>query len=276
MERVEPKSDTGYESFLKKAGPLFDLDWRKFRRRSARRHVEERMWQLGCAGYQDYLERLCADAGEARRLPDRMRVTVSRFWRERECWQELAGVVLPALIAARQRGAPLRAWSVGCCNGEEPYSLALVFRGIIGSTAVDILATDIDEVVLGRAREGCYGKSSLREVPAGILARFFYPRGQLSCVDQETKDLVSFKRHNFVDDVPPADMDLILCRYLAFTYYQGPRRLEAARRIWEALKPGGALMIGRKDRLGLKEKELFERWPGTGVVYTKKPLMGQS
>ncbi len=239
------------------------------------------MWRSGCGIWVAPVIRITwnvceATPGEARRLPDQMRVTVSRFWRERECWQELAGVVLPALIAGGKKGAPLRAWSIGCCNGEEPYTLALAFRGIIGSTVVDILATDIDEVVLGRAREGCYGKSSLREVPAGILSRFFCPRGQLSCVDQKTKYLVRFERHNFIDDILPDNMDLILCRYLAFTYYRGSRQREAARRIWEALKPGGALMIGRKDRLGLEGNGLFQRWPGTGVVYRKKPLKAQS
>ena len=61
-------------------------------------------------------------------------------------------------------------------------------------------------------------------------------------------------------DPLPGEMDLVLARYLPFTYYKGTRRHAAAQRLWLALRHGGALMIGCKEDLGLPERDLFEPW----------------
>ena len=268
--------DITYDSFLKSAGELAELDWRKFRRRSARRHLEERLQELGLPDYGQYLEHLRVDTEEVLRLPDLMRVTVSRFFRERACWLELSEKVLPALLESREADEPIRAWSVGCCNGEEPYSLAILFLSNLYSSAklrnrkVEILATDIDDKVLARARDGCYQKSSLREAPGEVVEHFFSLDRRGRCLHEDVKALIRFKKHNFMEDQLPLGMDLVLCRYLAFTYYRGERRRQAALRLWEAVKPGGALMTGRKESLGPGEAGLFEPWPETEVIYRKK------
>lgn len=271
-----------YDSFLKAIGGKLDLDWRKYRRRGARRNLDRRLAQLNLSDYGRYLELLDRDREEAEHLPELLRVTVSRFFREQDCWLELAEVVLPELMGYLDEHEPLRAWSVGCCGGEEPYSLALIFLSTFSSRAgngdqggmADILATDIDDDVLARARKACYQRSSLREVPDKLLTRFFHQSGGRYCLDDAVCSLVSFKRHNIMEDSPPAGMDLVLCRYLVFTYYLGERRYRAARRLMEALKPGGALMIGRKDALGPREKDLFEPWKGTEVVFRRRAIPG--
>lgn len=264
-----------YDDFLKETGKLLDLNWRKYRRRSARRHVEERLRELGLEDYSQYLERLRRDPEEAGRLPERMRVTVSRFFREKECWGELAEKVLPQLLKDRSQGTALRVWSIGCCNGEEPYSLAILllssFAAHVNSNTFEILATDIDEEVLARAHEGCYENGSLREVPTGFLGRFFILKDHWHCVVGPARSMVRFERQNFMEDsLPPQEFDLVLCRYLAFTYYRGDRQYRAAQRLWSAIRPGGALMIGRKEELGLREEEFFEHWPGAGVTFRRK------
>lgn len=263
-----------FDEFLKAAAGPLEMDWRKYRRRAARRHVEERLEELGLPDFSAYLEFLSNEPLEARRLPDIMRVTVSRFFRDGDCWRELTGAVLPQLLAGKQggepAGEPLWALSIGCCNGEEPYSLAIALLSLGHDTQVEILATDIDEMVLERARAGCYGEGSLREVPDEILARFFHPEGNLMCIEGRVKSLVRFERRNIMEDPLPGKMDLILCRYLAFTYYEGGRRRQAAERLWQVLRPGGALMIGRKEALGPDEADLFKPWPGTGAIFKRR------
>lgn len=258
-----------YDEFLKAvAGPL-ELDWRKYRRRSARRHVEKRLQELGLSDFRQYVELLSADSAEAKRLPDLMRVTVSRFFRDCRCWQELAQVVLPQLMTGKQAGEPLKALSVGCCGGEESYSLAIALLQAGRGSEAEIIATDIDEQVLKRARGGCYGKGSLREVPDDVLAGFFHPDRGLMCVEGRVKSLVRFELLNFMEDPLPESLDLVLCRYLAFTYFRGSRRRRAAERLGQSLRPGGALMIGGKEALARAEADLFEPWPGTGAIFTK-------
>lgn len=263
-----------YDQFLKQAGPQLDLDWRKYRRRASRRHVEERIGQLSLAGYEEYLERLRTDPEEAGGLADLMRVTVSRFFRDRDCWRELAELVLPELLK-NNAGGPLRAWSIGCCGGEEPYSLTILFLSQSGQLAagnqhLKILATDIDGQVLARASRGCYDAGSLREVPPGLLEKFFREEKHRKCVNAPVKKPVTFLLHNFMEDaLPPEGIDLLLCRYLAFTYYRGSRLRRAALRLHQALRPRGALMIGLKEQMR-GQQDLFEPWPGTSSVFRKK------
>lgn len=85
------------------------------------------MRDLGLKDYGAYLDLLRRDPGEAAGLADRMRITVTRFFRERERWDILVDRVLPGLVAALGEGGRLRVWSAGCCGGEEPCTLAMLW-----------------------------------------------------------------------------------------------------------------------------------------------------
>lgn len=264
-----------FDRFLQEAAPLEGLAWRKYRRRSARHRVEFRIRELGLDGFDAYLDLLRSDPKERAGLADLMRVTVSRFFRERDRWRTLADQVLPALVAEKTAiadAAPLRAWSAGCCGGEEPYTLAMVWLESIApfhpGSAIEIVASDIDETSLERAAAARYDSSSLREVPSGARARFLLRQNGLWTVSDEVKGLVRLERRNVMSDPLPSGMDLILCRYLAFTYYRGERLSAATHRLWEALRPGGTLMVGKKE--GGPESPLFEKWPGCDGFYRKK------
>ena len=260
-----------FDHFLKIAAPALDLNWRRYRRRAARHRVQQRLEELGLEDFADYLEVLAADAAEAADLPDRMLVTVSRFFRERQRWENLAGSVLPALRGELTPGCALQAWSAGCCGGEEPYTLAMLWQedlaGDEDEAPIEILATDIDAASLERAGKGQYRESSLREVPDRMRHRLIRENG-LRRVDSRVREAVRFREHNLLEDPPPRGQDLVLCRYLAFTYYRGQRRLAAVRRLHAALRPGGALMIGRKEELG-PAAGLFAPWPDAPGVFRR-------
>lgn len=262
-----------FDEFLKEACPPLDLEWRKYRRRAARHRVNDRIAKLGLTGYEDYLDRLRVDQAEAAGLADRMRMTISRFFRERPCWKDLGDEVLPALLADMPPARPLRVWSAGCCGGEEPYTLALIwleqFRDRSPDREIEIVATDIDAASLERARKALYGPGSVREVPQAVLHRHFNWTGQGWQLGNHVKDMVDLKSHGLMDDPPPGKIDLVLCRYLVFTYYRGTRRVMAASRLHDALRPGGALMIGRKEELDDEVTQLFTSWPGAGGIFRR-------
>jgi chemotaxis protein methyltransferase CheR len=255
-----------FDDFLKRACPELGLNWSKYRRRSARRRVESRMREIGMDGFSSYLELIKEDPAEAAMLPDLMRVTVSRFFRERKLWDELAENALPNLLDQKQPGDTVRVWSAGCCGGEEPYTFAIVWLDRLQpgypGLELEVLATDIDEASLKRAIGGRYTQGSLREVPAATLERWFSFEKGLWNLDERVKRLIRFERSNLLTDPPPRGMDIVLCRYLAFTYYRGERLLSAAMRLHEALRPGGLLMIGRKELLAPPVLEFFRPLEG--------------
>lgn len=166
-----------FDHFIRAACSGRDLEWRKYRRAS-RKRVLDRIHALDLRGYEDYLQHLDTHPEEAARLPNLLRVTVSRFFRDRECWQELAEQVIPGLIS-QSRGTTLQALSIGCCGGEEPYSLALIWAEHIQPAfpeySLAITAMDLDSPSLARAGEAWYHRSTLREVPEEIKARWFLP-----------------------------------------------------------------------------------------------------
>ncbi len=248
-----------FDGFLREACPPLDLQWRKYRRRSARHRVAARMRELGLEGFPSYLAFLRNHPEESAALADRMLVTVSRFFRERQCWQRLADDVLRQEITAG--GGPYRVWSAGCCGGEEPYTLAMLWRSLMesspGGRALEITATDVDGASLERAAAGLYDPSSLREVPESLRGRFFHREGGSWRLDEGVIREVSLGEANLMTDPSPGEQDLVLCRYLAFTYYRGERRMEAARRLFSALRKGGVLFIGRKEGPGPDEGSLF-------------------
>jgi chemotaxis methyl-accepting protein methylase len=260
-----------YDDFLRKACPSLDLEWRKYRRRAARHRVNERIEELGLKDYGEYLQRLRTDPQEADALPDLMRVTVTRFFRDSKSWELLQQRVLPELLTSTPGGRPLKSWSVGCCGGEEPYSLATLWLyGLppeFSGRSIRILATDIDPDALKRADRAVYTRSSLREVPEIFMRSAFRREGDYYRLAPEVRRMVALRRHNLMTDPPPAEMDLVLARYLPFTYYTGTRRRQAAERLWQALRPGGALMIGLKERLSHRELELFQPWPETEGLF---------
>jgi chemotaxis methyl-accepting protein methylase len=135
---------------------------------------------------------------------------------------------------------------------------------------MQVLATDIDPDALERADRAVYSRSSLREVPEPFMQSVFRGEDHLFHLAPEVRDTVILFRHNLMTDPLPMGMDLVLARYLPFTYYTGNRRRFAAERLWQALRPGGALMIGLKETLSLRERELFEPWPETEELFFRR------
>jgi chemotaxis protein methyltransferase CheR len=260
-----------FDRFLRLACPGLDLEWRKYRRKGARKRVDARIRELGLAGYDEYLEHLRANPREAEGLAGLMLVTVSRFFRDRECWQEL----LHALSGPARAGAGrvLKALSAGSCGGEEPYSLAIAWRTFLQTrypdSALEITAIDLDEPSLARAREAFYTERTLREMDPDLRDRWFRPEGSMLLLDPEIRRMVRFRRADLMRDDPGGPYDLVLCRYLFFTYFSGQRRLRAAERLHRALRPGGLLMIGAKEELNPSDMLLFSPVPGAGCLYAR-------
>lgn len=102
-----------FDRFLQEACPPLNLEWRKYRRRSARHRVDARLMELGIDSYGGYLEMLRSEPREAALLPDLMRVTVTRFFREERTWRDLKDLILPGLLSGTDATRPLQAWSAG-------------------------------------------------------------------------------------------------------------------------------------------------------------------
>lgn len=250
-------SDPDCVAFLQHALPRLGLRWAGFRkvRRQVCRRIARRCAELGLADLAAYRRFLDDHRDEWARLDELCRVTISRFGRDRGLWTWLARDELPRL-AARAVAAgrcELRAWSAGCGAGEEPYTLAIAWLVEVApgwpSVGLEILATDIDGHQLARARRGCYPPAALRELPETWRRAAFTVRGDEECLEPRARGLVRFERHDVRTPPPPGAWDLILCRNLAFTYFDEALQRAVARSLRAALHAGGVLVVGSHERL---------------------------
>jgi len=202
------------------------------------------------------------------------RVTISRFYRDKMVFAILEQEVLPALCrTALARGAHrLRVWSGGCGSGEEPYTVSLLWAlrvaGQFPDLALHVLATDADPVLIERAGVACYPYSSIKNLPGPWREAGFEPRQGLHCLRPEYRGAVQFACHDLRSGVPDGPFDLILCRNLAFTYFDNDLQLETARRLRAALVPGGALVLGVHEALP-EGAGGFAEWSRRLVIYRR-------
>jgi chemotaxis protein methyltransferase CheR len=245
--------DTECTAFLQWALPRLELRWAGFRkvRKQVCKRLKRRLHLLGLPGFAAYRDLLAANPEEWRVVDACCRITISRFFRDRQVFDTLCDRVLPELrqrAISQQRNA--QCWSAGCASGEEPYTLRILWDFKVGGSArLSIVATDADDTVLARARRGCYPAASLRELPPDLLARGFREGKHCFCIHEQHRQDIIFAHHDLRSDAMTGIFDLILCRNLAFTYFAPRLQCHVLKRLADRLRPQGWLVIGAHERL---------------------------
>jgi chemotaxis protein methyltransferase CheR len=246
------------------------MRWPGFRRvrnqvcKRVQRHLEE----LSCVDASQYRDYLDAHPEEWPVLDALCRVTVTRFYRDKQVFAMLMDEVLPALArAALERHAErLHVWCVGCASGEEPYTIAIAWQLELAERFPDlamvILATDADAGLLERAAQACYGWSAVRNLPAAWREAAFVAQEDSFCLKSAFKTAVHFQQQDVRRSLPQGCYDLICCRNLAFTYFEPALQIHVAGALYERLLQGGVLLLGVREKLpdaGLRFRAISER-----------------
>jgi chemotaxis methyl-accepting protein methylase len=263
-----------FEQFIKEAALLLDLQWRRFKRGGIQRKVERRITELGLSHFEDYLLKIRNDAEEKSRLSQILTVTITRFFRDKRVFQILENSIIPSIV--EHKGIDdIKIWSIGCANGEEPYSLFILWKEkfVKRWSQIDfsLLATDVNENLLERAKVGKYKKSSLKEVPEEILQRFFEVENGFYVLHPSIREGVKFKRHDIIHEEPFSGMDIVLCRNLAFTYFSKKAQVHVLKKIFGSLEDNGFLVIGGDESLPLTYPTLFIPLYPEEKIYQKFP-----
>jgi chemotaxis protein methyltransferase CheR len=249
--------DSECVEFLQWALPRLSRRWPGFRkvRRTVCKRIARRMPALALSGPRDYREFLEHNAGEWTVLDALLPITISSFYRDKAVFDFLRGTVLRQLAneAVKRGDRTLRAWSIGCASGEEPYTLVLAWRLdielVVRNVELRVRATDVDATVLERARIACYGGGSLKLLPRAWRELAFTREGDRYCLRAGYRAGVDFILEDIRDALPPDKFHLILCRNLVFTYFDEALQRRTLERLLTRLVPGGFLVIGRRETL---------------------------
>ena len=182
-------------------------------------------------------------------LTDALVVNETYFFRELDPLR----VIVQDILAPRvQSGRRPRVWSAACSTGEEPLSLCMLLadREMLGH--VDVVATDISNRALTRARSGRHSKRSLRsEVPDRLAERFLTHQDDGVVVAKEILAAVKWKRLNLMDQPAIAALgkfDVVLCRNVLI-YFAEPTSARVVQSLSQALTPDGTLVVGVAESL---------------------------
>jgi chemotaxis protein methyltransferase CheR len=272
-------NDADCTAFLQWALPQLELRWPGYRkvRRQVCKRLRKRMSELGIADFAAYRQRLAADPAEWRVLDESCHITISRFFRDRGVFEALRTRVLPDIAArAKREQRAARIWSAGCASGEEPYTLKILWdlevAKIYPDVPLTVIATDVDEAMLARAREGCFKPTSLHELPPHLIEQAFERKGPLYCIKPAHREGIEFLFQDLRSQAPSPLFDLILCRYVAFTYFAPALQKQVLERLVERLLPNGYLAIGTHERL--PETATLAPLPGAPLIFRKSSAAG--
>jgi chemotaxis protein methyltransferase CheR len=267
--------------FLQWCLPQLNLRWPGFRkvRRQVLKRIGHRLRELGLPSLDGYRTFLADHPSEWATLDTLCWISVSRFYRDRQVFQSLEHEILPRLASLVMDSGEieLRCWSAGCAGGEEPYTLAILWkqRLTLRFPMLDfrIVATDIDPQAIQRAQRGCYPWSSVKELPAEWRAQALVASGEELCLKDEYRAFVTFLVQDLRECAPEGQFQLILCRNFVFTYFDEKLQRRATQRLSDSLGPGGALVIGKTESLpdGLWEIEPWSPKLGTYRKVLKTP-----
>lgn len=174
--------------------------------------------------------------------------TETSFFRDPLPFESLGKVVLPDLVARRRDERRLNIWCAACSTGQEPYSLVLLLREQFPELAgweVRLLATDMSQEVLARAREGRYSQLEVeRGLPAALLTKYFRRQGNSWQIDEECRRRVDFRELNLVQPWPLLPrLDLVLLRNVMI-YFDVPVKKDILGRLARLMRPDGYLLLG--------------------------------
>jgi chemotaxis protein methyltransferase CheR len=236
-----------------------------------KRRLLSRMRSTDSSTYQDYLNYLKANPAELEKLRNALTINVTEFFRDSDVYEVIKKEIFPALI---QRGKRTRIWCAGCSTGEEPYSLAMILSDLIAQNpqiSAQIYATDIDQIVLQKAKDGIYPPKTMVKLSESQIRRHFtkLPDGNF-LVKPHLKELIRFRPHDLMSGIPVAQwLDLITCRNVTI-YFNEQQKDSLARMFHGALGSRGFYIMGKTEYLGRTLENLFEPYHSLQKVFVKK------
>lgn len=206
------------------------------------------MRDLGIASLDKLVAALASSSGDNIRetVVDALLNQESSFFRDAPVLDMVADAV--AAMAAEANSRRLKIWSAACANGQEPLSLAMLFAERARDTGMpepDILATDVSEMAVNRARAGRFSQF---EIQRGLPVRRMIQWFDAIDVDWQARgDLlrrINFRRHNLVGDPAPVGrFDVVLCRNVLL-YLSPDKRRHVFEMLSSIIRPGGLLVLG--------------------------------
>jgi chemotaxis protein methyltransferase CheR len=170
-----------------------------------------------------------------------------------------------------QRNQNYRVLSVGCSTGQEPYSIAMSLDRIRKLDNTEIVATDISQTVLHKAKMGIYQKMEIeRGLSSENLSLYFNPlNANYWQIIQRIHSKINFRYLNLNNmSYQLGNYDIIFCRNVLI-YFSEQNKLTVLKRLVSHLRPEGYLILGGSETIPAKELNMTKIECSSGFAYQK-------
>jgi chemotaxis methyl-accepting protein methylase len=248
-------------------------DFALYKKNTIYRRIERRMNLHQLETMALYASYLRENLQEQDLLFKELLIGVTKFFRDKDVWEQLSSISIPALLANYPEGKELRAWVTACSTGEEAYSLAMTIMDVLdtakpkGRFPLQIFATDLDEDAISVARQGHYPSSIKSDISPQQLNRYFVKDKNGYRIKKQIRDMVIFAPQNIIMDPPFTKLDIITCRNLLI--YLGPELQKKLIPLFHyALNSQGILLLGNAETIG-HSTTLFSALNDNARIFTR-------
>ncbi|MGE0083728.1 MAG: protein-glutamate O-methyltransferase CheR [Desulfococcaceae bacterium] len=252
----------------------YGYDFRDYARAHIKRRIRHRVNMSGFLSISQMLHRIIHDPDFFRKVLPDFSINVSEIFRDPPFYLAVRKEVFPLL-----RTWPfLKIWHAGCASGEEVYSMAILLKeeGLYKRT--QIYATDFNEAIVQKAREGIYSIDLMKGYTynyqkaggKGAFSDYYTARHESVIFDNSLKENIIFADHNLVTDQVFGEMNMIVCRNVLI-YFNRDLQRRVIRLFMDSLTPGGFLCLGSKETLHFSGyADRFDTVAESEKIYKKK------
>lgn len=227
-------------------------DFRGYSRGSLHRRLTRACQRFDCASLSQLQHLVLRDPAVFAELMGFLTIQVSEMFRDPGYFRALRETVVPHL-----RTYPsLKIWVAGCANGEEFYSLAILFREEGLEERTIFYCTDISPAALERAEAGIYGLDRLaqftenhrRSGGRSSLSDYYTAGYGAAVFDRSLRARAVFAEHSLATDAVFSEVQLVSSRNVLI-YFDRALQDRALGLFGDSLVRGGFLGLGARESL---------------------------
>ncbi len=253
-----------YEEFKANINRLINIDLSYYKEKQMKRRIESLLKRNGFNDFDDYFIGLKGDKTLLEQFINYMTINVSEFYRNPGQWDVLIKEIFPRIMESNK--GRLNVWSSASSTGEEPYSLVMALSNYFPLRDIKVMATDIDEEAMNKAKVGLYSEKSLENLPTDFKNKYFKKVENSFVISDEIKKCVEYKKMDLLKDRFPTNMDLIVCRNVMIYFTEEAKEL-LYKKFHDSLKDHGILFVGSTEQIIMPDK--YNLKPAKTFFYQK-------
>lgn len=267
---VPQVSEKGLPELIQDVQKRLKIQLTNYKQDYIKRRMLSRMNSTRSKDFVEYHQYLRTHPEEEEKLRNALTINVTKFFRDPEVFDLVKKEIFPSILRDKRN---IKIWSAGCSSGEEPYTYAIILYEL-GKTGPAyngaIIASDIDEEMLKKAKLGAYEKNALENMTEMQISKHFDKKedGKFYVKDH-IKQMVRFQAHDLMGSSPVARMmDMVSCRNVTI-YFNEQQKKNLVKLVHDSLGKDGFYIMGMSEYMAKDVEHLFKPYKPMLKVFQK-------